>query len=73
MRNFAACIVLISAVSAWAQPLENSAEARLFAAIEQGKELVAEGILLQGKPDLEVRNASKRKGWLKRDQVILVK
>lgn len=55
-----ALIALLLALSggAAAQPAEGSVEARLFGAIEQGKELVAEGLLLQAKPNLDARNAS---------------
>ncbi|MFM9983514.1 MAG: ankyrin repeat domain-containing protein [Burkholderiales bacterium] len=58
MRIFAAFLLLGLGFTAWAQPQQVSAAARLFTAIEQGKELVAEGILLQGKPDLDARNPS---------------
>ena len=37
---------------------QGSVEERMFAAIDQGKELVAEGLLLQAMPNLDARNAS---------------
>lgn len=54
MRNLILLLLVVSS-GAWAQ---GSVEERLFAAIDQDKELVAEGLLLQAKPDLNARNPS---------------
>jgi hypothetical protein len=44
-------------VGAWSQPAPTTLEERLFLAIDEGKELVAEGVLTRGKVNLDARNA----------------
>jgi len=57
MRMLVAGGLLAFGCCAWSQPAPDSVEGRMFAAIDQGKELVAEGLLLQAKPNLDARNA----------------
>jgi len=53
------CVVLaLGFTQAWGQtPAAGNAAQRLFVAIDEGKELVAEGVLTREKPALDARNA----------------
>lgn len=58
MRAVFCAFLLAATCNAWPQDVTVPVEARLFAAIDAGKEIYAEGLLLNGKPDLNVRNST---------------
>ncbi len=53
---FTVCMLVLTA--AWAQAPAAGSEQRLFDAIDDGKELVAEGVMRNGKLNLDARNAN---------------
>ena len=56
MRFLVLCVLLVLGATAFAQVEPTTPEERLFAAIGDGKELVAEGIMQRGKLNLDARN-----------------
>ena len=58
MRALLLGVLLLFALPAFAQSTPPSLEERLFAAIDDGKELVAEGVMQLGKLNLDARNAN---------------
>ncbi len=50
--------LMLAAAGSWAQGTPPTSEERLFEAIDAGKELVAEGVMMGGKVDLDARNAN---------------
>ena len=55
MRSLLFLVLFATGWAAWGQ--EGSPEERLFAAIDEGKELVGEGVLVGGNVNLDARNA----------------
>lgn len=58
MRALLFVVLVLIAAGAWAQAPSIVHEERLFDAIDEGKELVAEGVMRNGKLNLDARNAN---------------
>ena len=58
MRSLIFTVFMLALTAGWAQAPATSPEQRLFEAIDEGKELVAEGVMRNSKLNLDARNAN---------------